>query len=192
MRGLFVCTGHRKDALCFLALTRRVAGTGAASPGDSARAGTLPCAGVAGRHALPRECRGARPFCGFSPPVVYQGGGRVWGGSSSSDHAQSCGRWRLCRVPEIPGGKAAQGVQGPPGRRRNEPGCLRQNRGPGTGHADYTIPRVVYLCALSKTGRVRKAKTDVKQAEKIELNRTRKEIVKQIKQEDGLNCDQEN
>ena len=111
MRSLFVCTGHRKDAICFLALTRRVAGTGAASPGDSARAGTLPCAGVAGRHALPRECRGARPFCGFSPPVVYQGGGRVWGGSSSSDHAQSCGRWRLCRVPDNSGRQG--GARGP-------------------------------------------------------------------------------
>ena len=136
------------------------AGIGAVSPGDSARAGTLPCAGVAGRHALPRECRGARPFCGFSGRAVFLRPGRGRGGELLQ-HQHKCGAGRN-RVPDGSGRQGRQGSRALPGRRRNEPGCLRQNRGPGTGHTEIHLPWEVYLCALSKIRRVGRAKTPTK------------------------------
>ena len=160
MRSLFVCTGHRKDALCFLALTRRVAGTGAASPGDSARAGTLPCAGVAGRHALPRECRGARPFCGFSGRAVSRGRAGPGAASPCSDHAQHAVAGAFAASRTIPGGKAAQGVQGSPWPPTERAGLPSAEPGPRNGARRLHLPWEVYLCALPIEDGGGRGKTD--------------------------------
>ena len=140
-----------------------------------------PAAGGAGGSKAPPRVSGR---------AVHHRPGRARGGELLQ---RPCAIMRSLAPLPRPGrfreARRRKGSRALPGRRRNEPGGLRQNRGPGTGHADYTIPRVVYLCALSKIWRVGRAKTTAKTiARRVQTDIANNK--KQIKQRDDIQCRQ--
>ena len=139
---------------------------------------------VQGRLSL-RRVSGGTPDAGVQRGKALL---RVFPAGGLSRRGQGLGRKlqqrRACagagrnRVPDNSGRQGRQGSRALPGRRRN-PGRACAEPGSRNGARRIHLPWEVYLCALSKTGRVERAKSHCKT---IANNK------KQIKQQGDIQC----